>query len=294
MHAKTVIAYLLTLFAAAVLVIAAFFKAGDPAMFAEQISGYEVTPASWSPLLAFFFVAAELVLAAALVSFVLPRITLGLNILLMLGFIGVTAWAWAHGNAGDCGCFGRALERGPRDVIIEDTIVVLASLLAIFLLRGFRTRPWQWSIFAILLVPVLILVAFGPSLPIDGLVVGIGPGDDLSDIAIAGLRQPVAEGNVLLVLVAPNCEACETGVTALRAIAGGGALDVIAAVPGGPREAQRWRLQHHPNFPVGYAPQRALRQYYRRLPVTLRLEDGIVRTVWWNEIPTPDQVRANR
>jgi len=280
------VAYALTLFAAGVLIVASFFKAGDPELFAQQITAHQVTPAAWSPLLAYFFIAAELALAAALIAFVRPRIALGLNILMMLGFIGVTAWAWAHGNAEDCGCFGRLIERGPRDVIIEDTIVIISSLAALFLLKGFRTRPWQWTVFALLLVPVLVLVGFGPSLPIDGIVVGIKPGTDLSDMAIAGLRSPIDEGRVLIALVDPDREGGEEQAAALKQIAGEElATQVIAVCPGNMSRAQKWRLQHLPNFPVACASPRALRQYYRQLPVTFLLNDGMVEAVWWNRIP---------
>ncbi|MCK4415143.1 MAG: hypothetical protein KAY32_16550 [Candidatus Eisenbacteria sp.] len=284
-------AFVLGLYAAGVLAVAAFLKAGDPVLFAEQITAHQVTPASWSPFLAFFFVAAELALAAALIAFVWPRVLFALTILMMLGFIGITAWAWAHGNITDCGCFGRLIERGPQDVIIEDTIVIIAAAIGFFLIGRFRARPRQWTLFAVLLIPVIVLTGFGTALPIDGLVVGIGPGTDLSGMAVEGVRPPIDEGPVLVALIGPDCEACDAGLPALKAIAGNSTGPRVAAVFSGKgNAAQAWRLRHLPNFPVGYASERVIRQYSRALPVTFLLRDGIVEAVWWNRIPKPGEV----
>lgn len=294
-HWQHRVAYVLGLAAAAILIVAAFLKAGDPELFAQQITAHRVTPEAWSPFLAFFFIAGELVLGAALIAFVLPRLALALNVLLMLGFIVVTAWAWANGYVKDCGCFGRLVERGPREVIIEDAIVICASVSAYLLARGVRTPPWRWSLFAMLLVPVLVLVGFGTELPIDGLVTGIRPGADLSDMALSGLPETVDQGEWLLALVEDDCRACDEGVEALKSIAAARTVErVAAACPGTAQDAQRWRLAHLPNFPVGYAPERVLRQYYRRLPVTLLLRSGTVERVWWNRIPSASEIRADR
>jgi hypothetical protein len=290
---RIVAAYILGLYAAGVLAVAAFLKAGDPVLFAEQITAHQVTPASWSPLLAYFFVAAELALAAALIAFVLPRALYALTILMMLGFIGVTAWAWAHGNITDCGCFGRLIERGPQAVIIEDTIVIAAAVAGWFLVGRLRTRAWQWLLFVFLLVPATILTALGPALPIDGLVVGIRPGTDLSGFTVEGVRPPVDEGDVLVALIGPECAACDAGVPALKAVAGAADGPRVAAVfSGNGNAAQAWRLQHLPNFPVGHTSPRVIQQYSRALPVTFLLRDGVVVRVWWNRIPAAGEVAA--
>ena len=290
---RFVVAYLLGLLAAGILAVAAFFKAGDPALFIDQISAHKVTPEAWSPFLAYFFVSVELVAAAAFVAFVWPRLVFGGTIVLMLGFIGVTAWAWAHGNTEGCGCFGRFYDRGPGSVIVEDTVIIIASVVALYLLRGFRTRRWQWGLAAPLVVVALLLTFFGTALPLDGLVVGIGPGSDLSDMAIEGARISIDEDLVLVALVGADCPACEAGMPALKQIAAqSGAPQVLAVFSGSRGDAQAWRMMQLPNFPVGTSPPRVLRQYHRALPAVFLLEDGIVRQTWWNRIPTADEVLA--
>lgn len=288
---RIVLAYILGLFAAAILSLAAFFKAGDPALFMDQITAHQVTPASWSPFLAYFFVGLELVTAAAFLAFVWPRLVFSGTILLMLGFIGVTAWAWAHGNAEGCGCFGRLIDRGPKEVIIEDTLVIVTSLIGLYLTRGFRTRRWQWAVAVPLMTVALILTIFGTALPLDEVVVGIRPGSDLSDMAVEGAREPVDQGRVLIALVGPECPACAEGIPELKEVASSaGGPQVLAVFPGTRGEAQAWRMKHLPNFAVATAPERILRQYYRALPAVFLLEDGIVQQTWWNRVPEAAEV----
>jgi thiol-disulfide isomerase/thioredoxin len=285
------LAYLLALFPAAVLILAAFFKAGDPALFADQITAHRVTPAAWSHWLAYVLIGAELGLAVALIAFVWPRVVFGLTIFLMVFFIGVTAWAWLHGNAEGCGCFGRLVDRSPGAVILEDAIIVATSLLGMLLTRRARTRPWQWIVFAALALPALGLTAFGRSLPLDGIVVGVRPGTSLANMALDGPAPPLEEGRVLLALVGSDCPACDGGVPNLKEIAARNDAPVVVAVHAGAAgAAQVWRLRHLPNFRVAWASEKVLRQYYRRLPVTFLLENGVVRRVWWDRIPRPDEL----
>jgi hypothetical protein len=285
------IAYLIGLAIALLLAVAAFYKAGDPGLFAEQITAYRVTPASWSISLAYVFIAIELALAAALIAFVWPRFLFFGTILLMLGFIGVTTYAWSHGGTQGCGCFGRLVDRGPLHVIVEDGLIVLVSLLGLLWTRGFRTRVWRWGLFAVLLIPVVALTGFGTTLPIDSIIVGVGRGSDLRALPIEDAHAPIDDGRVLLVLVSSDCAPCDASVPALREIADQReGLRVLAAFAGTGAAAQTWRMRHRPNFRVAHSPAKALRQYYRRLPVALLLEGGVVQEVWWGRVPTPAEL----
>lgn len=272
---------------------AGFYKAGDPVLFAEQMSAYGITPASWSPALAYGFIAIELLLAAALLSFVMPRLSLAGTILLMVGFICVTAWAWAHGYSGECGCFGRHADRGPGRVIAEDAITIAAAALGIRLARGAITRRWRWIVFGILLVPAAALTAFGRQLPLDSVIVGLRPGSAVGDMPVEQAGMPTDEGSVLVAIVSDDCGPCADGIDRLRLLAEHeDGPRVIAVYAGTAPGAQAWRLRHLPNFRVAYASEKVLRRYYRRLPVTMLLRDGIVRSIWWNRIPSAQEVSA--
>jgi len=291
-RARLASAWLLALFAAGILVVAAFYKSGDPALFAEQITAHQVTPASWSNWLAFFFIAAEFILGAALIAFVWPRLSFALTILMMLGFIGVTAWAWHKGAIRDCGCFGRLIERGPREVIVEDAVVIAASLAGMWLTRGFQTRVWRQRLFALLLLPALALIAFGTVLPTDALIVGAGPGTKLGGLTVENVPVSIEEGRVLVALVGPDCPPCEEQLPELKRVAAERIVPTVVGVYAGKAsEALVWRLRNQPNFPLGNAPERVLRQYYRRLPGAFLLEDGVVRKAWWGRLPAVEEVR---
>jgi Methylamine utilisation protein MauE len=293
---KTLIAYILGLVVATIWGIASFYKAGDPGLFFDQITAHKVTPESWSPVVAYFFIIVELLAAAAFIAFIWPRLVFAGSILMMLGFIGVTAWAWAHGNAEDCGCFGRLMTRGPLAVIIEDSIVILISIVGIRLTGGFKTKGWQWFVGIPLIVIVVLLTIFGPTLPMDGLIVGIRPGSDLSDMALEGNPIALDEGTVLIALIGPDCSLCDEGIDELKQIkAGDNAPQVLAAFSGTRGEAQAWRMKNRtnlPNFPIATASPRVLRQYYRRFPATFLLSDGIVVETWWDRIPPAASVKS--
>jgi hypothetical protein len=298
-------AYLLGLLAAGILAVAAFTKAGDPALFIDQITAHGVTPPSWSPFIAYFFIAVELLAAAGFLVFIWPRIVFCGTILMMIVFIVVTALAWSLGNTESCGCFGRLIERGPQAVIVEDAIVICASVLALWFLRsaqrersvgrwligGVRVHAWRWAIAVPLILAAGGLTVFGRALPMDGLVVGLRPGDDLSNMAMSGVRFSLDDGWVLVALVGPDCPACDAGVPALKdAAAREPNLRIVAVHPGGAGEAQAWRMRHLPSFPVAYQTPRGLRQYYRDLPTAFLLHEGTIQRIWWGRIPSADEV----
>ncbi len=277
----------------AIFIFAAAIKAADPALFAQTITSYGITPASWSPFLAHLLVISELVLGAAAMLLLLPRLTSTGFLIMLAVFIPATAWAWSQGNISECGCFGRASSRGPLAVILEDALFVVMAVIALRWAKLYPPAKIRWLIFAALLPVLLASTWIGPRLPVDALVTPVHAGSDLSNIAIDGLRKPVSEGQVLLAIYGTECGPCDASVTALDEIAGGAPELHVAAVLGGTkREARAFRVQHVPTFPIGHTPSAVLRQYYRRLPVFVLMKDGIVESAWWGEAPTLQQVQS--
>jgi hypothetical protein len=211
----------------------------------------------------------------------------------MLGFIGVTAFAWASGNAKECGCFGRAAARGPQAVILEDAGLIAIALVCLWLLRKVHTPRWA-LLTGLALVPLaLAFSAYGERLPADALVTGIGLGTDMSEMPIEDLRTPHTEGWNLLVLVDEDCAACAEAVPRLTALARDRKDLAVSAVFAGTRqEAMAWRLKSLPGFPVSHASPRALRAYYRTLPATFLLQNGRLERAWWDRIPEAQDVTA--
>jgi uncharacterized membrane protein YphA (DoxX/SURF4 family) len=276
-----------------VFVVAGTLKAADPQLFAEQIRGYRMVSDSISLPLAYAFIVVELILGlAAVLQVGRRRAVLALMALLVL-FIVATSWAWAHGNAEQCGCFGRAGARGPLGVIIEDVAFLLLGAVALVFPGVSVWRSGRRLAFGTLAPILLASPLWMPNAAIDSWVTPIKPGANLRDIAVDGIRVQIAEGRVLLALFGPDCEPCDRSIATLDAIAGSEGAPMVAAVFAGDNQARRaYVLEHVPAFPVGYSPEKALRQYYRRLPVFILMDDGIVERAWWIDPPDPAQVTA--
>lgn len=270
---------------------AAFLKSLDPAAFAEQITRHHVSPEAWSSALAWLFVGIEAVLVAAHLSFWRPRLVFLTSGLLLLGFIAVTAVAWANGNTEGCGCFGRLAARHPREVILEDLGFLLMAGAGFWASAGRPGFRRSGVVFAALLPLAVAIPIAGPHLPFDSLVTTFNPGEDLTDLAADDLPQGLDEGQVLLVLVGPDCASCDAGLESLNQIAAtDGAPTVIAVYAGSRAEARSWALDHVPGFAVGSAPEKVLRQYYRKLPQVGLLSEGKLVRVWRGVIPAPADV----
>lgn len=288
LRARRTLAYLLALVPAAAFLAGGVLKGADPSLFADQITGHGITPASWSPYLAYLFVAVELLLGLALVLWMAPRLALFLSVALLLFFMGVTAAAWAMGNAEACGCFGRLAGRGPEAVLLEDALFLAASALAFVLLGRARvTAPnGRRALFIGLAALSVVYVAVAKDLPVDGWVTGVRPGRDLSDLSVEGVRFALDDGRLLLVFVEPSCARCAEAVPGLKAIASAHrGTRVALVVQGTSRDAAAWRLEHLPPFAVGYASRRVLSQYMRRVPSAFLLESGVVLQTFWGRIP---------
>ncbi len=293
----------------AMLLLAALLKAADPALFVDQIRGYGILP-SLAPFGAHAFFFFEFLLGLLLVLRLLPRLALTGFTLLMLLFIGVTAWTWAHGNVSGCGCFGRLASRPPREVILEDSGYVVLAVLA------FLVAPWQspgrsfasylgqrdgggaeprgrWIAFAILFLLLFATPWLAPRLPIDSWVTPLHPGVSLENLAADDLKTPLSDGSVLIAMLGKDCTACLAALPKLDALAGISGAPRITGIFAGDRNATRsWVLEHVPSFPMAHAPEKSLRQYYRKLPVFILLRDGRIRRIWWNRAPEPSQVMS--
>lgn len=272
---------------------AAFLKALDLPAFADQITAHKITPAAWSGTLAFLLVITESLLALASVTLTRPRWTFVASAGLLLFFIGITAWAWAHGNTEGCGCFGRLAARSPKDVIVEDSLFLVMAIVGWWAAARVEAPRRSPILFAALAPLALILPFVGPNIPADALVTTLNPGTDLAHLAADDLPGPLNEGPQLLVFLSDSCAACDSGLANLSDVAAQeGAPPIVAVFAGSRRDARAWSLDKVPPFPVASSPAKVLRQYYRRLPATVLLKDGVVTVAWRNRTPTWAEVQA--
>lgn len=275
------------------LLVAALLKAADPQLFIEEIQGYHVFPTAAS-FGAYFFLVVEVVIGLALVLHVAPRPAIAAFAGLMLFFIGITGYAWSQGHAGGCGCFGRLASRPPGEVMLEDGAYVLLAAFAFWRARSWvsSSRP-RWAAFAVAL-PVFLTAPWSmPRLPIDSLITGIRPGTSLENLAADDLKEPLTQGLVFVAFLGKDCKPCDQALPLMNTLAQTeGAPRVNGIFSGDRREKRAWALEHVPSFPLAHASTKSLRQYYRRLPVFVLLQDGSVRRIWWSRPPTAEEVMA--
>ena len=214
---------------------------------------------------------------------------------LMLFFIGITAYAWSQGNTSDCGCFGRMGSRPPNEVILEDLAYVALAAFA------FWKAPWvsgsrgRWMAYGLTLPLFLALPWAAPRLPVDSLVTPLRPGYNLETLAAEDLKVPLGDGRVFVAFLGEKCQPCLQALPMMAELTQRDGGTKVTGIFAGDRARKRaWALEHLPAFPLANASEKTLRQYYRRLPVFLLLEDGVVRKVWWSRQPTVDEVMAAR
>jgi hypothetical protein len=272
---------------------AAAIKAADPDLFAQQIRGYGIFP-SLAGVAAPVFLWVELLLGLTLLLRVAPRWSLLGTMALLLVFIGITAYAWSQGKTDDCGCFGRLGSRSPNAVILEDSLYVALAAFAYWVSPWrSRARP-RWIVAAALLPVVLAAPWIAPRLPVDSLVTGIRPGYNIERLAADDLKVDLGSGAVFVALLGENCRPCLDALPLMAALNQDERGPRVVGVFAGDRARKRaWALEHVPAFPLAHSPEKALRQYYRKLPVFLLAREGKVTRIWWGQAPSKDEVIAS-
>jgi uncharacterized membrane protein YphA (DoxX/SURF4 family) len=271
----------------AVLLVAVYAKALDPAGFAEQIRTEGLfaglIPASVAALIA---LGIEAALGLALVLNVRRLWVLVPATLLVAFFIFLTArtyWRSEHGTlpvAANCGCFGNLVERTPAEAFWQDLVLLVPPLLLSFVGRAKGTRPAPRLRMAAVALGTAGAVAFAtqaPRLPLDDLATRLHPGVHIGDLcagqgderacltmAVVGLDQ----GKNLVVLADLEDSKLTTSIDDLNAYARAEGNPTLWLLSASPAEAQRaffWKWG--PVFNVREVPAEMLRPLYRQLPV---------------------------
>ena len=292
-----VIAHLARLALGVIFLLAALLKVADTGLFVEQIQGYDITPASWAPFLARFFLAIELGLACALIAGYRPRFTLPATVALLVVFMSAIGWAWAHGYTGECGCFGsHGVASGPLGALIEDSLfLVLAAIAWVGLRRreGSGAARWQLGAAWTGLLLGLLLPPVAARLPIDGMVTAAHAGARFDHIIVEGFEGDIQHGDYLFALLDPKQPGSAAAVEPLNALSDiDDVPQVVGVARGSNDDLVEFILEHDAYFEMGHAPPAALRRFYRKLPVYLLVRDGVIQSVWVGTAPTAGDVRG--
>ncbi|HWN40619.1 MAG TPA: DoxX family protein [Thermoanaerobaculia bacterium] len=292
------------IFLGAVLLVAVWAKALDPASFAEQIrvEGLDVLLSAQAVALTALILEAGLGLA--LVLGIRRLWVLVPAAVLVAFFVFLTGRAWwmsAHGlrEAESCGCFGNLVQRTPAQAFWQDLLLLVPALLLSFVGRerssGFpRLRT---ALVAAATVAVAVFAWKAPELPLDDLATRLSPGVEVEEICAGATDDAVCLDTVApelkqgrhLVVIADLADLEDPALA--EAVAGlnktkdeGGDVWLLSASPSEQHRAFFWRFG--PAFQVVETPEPLLRPLYRRLPRSFRVEDGRVTETFAGLPPT--------
>jgi hypothetical protein len=305
----------------AILLVAVWGKALDPAAFAQQIhaDGLDrLLPARAVALLALALEAGiglALLLAVRRLWVLVPASLLVAFFLLLNGR---AYWLAAHGQAGaaaSCGCFGNLVQRTPAEAFWQDLALLALPLALAFAGRdrdASRLPPVRTVLVALFAVAVPVFAWRAPELPLDDLATRLAPGATMSTLCAGGggggggggaggsggaragavcldtVAPELDHGNHLVVLDDVDDPALARAVADLNAYADRpGAATVWVLTPS---EAKRQRLffwRWGPTFKIVEAPPELLRPLYRRLPRSFAVQDGRVTATFSGLPPLP-------
>jgi uncharacterized membrane protein YphA (DoxX/SURF4 family) len=276
----------------AVLLVAVYAKALDPAAFAGQIHAEGLDGFLPAPAMVLIALALEAGLGLALVLGVRRLWVLIPATLLVAFFLALTGRAWwlsAHGlRPADtsCGCFGNLVERTPAQAFVQDLLMLVPALLLAWIGRSREASfPKGRTAAAVAAAIGVALFAWkAPALPLDDLATRLKPGTEIASICAGADRDRVClptlapdlkQGEHLVVIADLADPATGQAVSALNRLGQSGA-DVRMLSASTPEQHQAFFWQWGPAFQVVEAPPGLLRPLYRTLPRSFRVRDGKV------------------
>ncbi len=275
------------------LLFAGGLKAMDPAAFASQIESEGlalVLPAmAWAVLM----IGVEVGLGLALILGHRQRWLLLVTSALVALFLFLTGrswWLWSRGELNDdaaCGCFGTLVERTPAEAFAQDLVLLVPGLVVLWILHRRVARSFMPAAVPVATAVVTMVFAFAaPTLPLDNLATRLKPGKQLSDLCAGGdepgeracinlLVPELAEGDHWVVMSdLDNPELVESIPDLNQATADGTGVWLLTPDEEPAIRAFMWTAG--PTFPVREIPATLLRPFYRALPRSFRIVDGVV------------------
>ena len=283
-----------------ILLIAGLVKAMDMELFIRQIRDYGIMSQHvLLALSAWGLIALECALGIGLLIFYRPKITLALTSLLWITFLGATSWAWLTGATEECGCFGAWVEYTPAQAVMENLILLVATLLArVWHKESYRpqSRVKAWCVAISFLIGAALPLALGFPLsritqsPWETIEI------ELSKLQIRGLEKiNLSRGSHLIIMMDTDCEHCKEALPALDALAEATDLPSVTALcPNDESDRTRFIEEFQPAFPLGQIEESV---FFRILglgdvPRTILVKDMRVQGVWDHHVPDRKLIEA--
>jgi hypothetical protein len=284
-----------------IFVAGATLKAFDIQAFAVQISYYGIVVEPFQVRVAALgAVALETGLGVALLAnFGLRRSVLAVSFLLLLGFSGLIAYAWAFKGLQDCGCFGKYLKMTPAVSLVKNALMGAAVLYAAFaavrgggepVVAAITRRRGKVILAAGAVALVVTATATGKSthgfFGAEFAVRGEGPFSGLN-LSEGGVKLNLARGEHLVALLSATCAHCKVTVAKLNE------LTLIPEFPpliglmlGDEATLEDFKLQTSPRFPCHLIDPLVFFQLIGEVPPRLSyIRNGMVIQSWDGEMP---------
>jgi uncharacterized membrane protein YphA (DoxX/SURF4 family) len=282
-----------------ILLISGLLKATDMDLFIRQIKDYGIiSHHSLLVLNARGVILAEFTLGTALIVSYRPRWTIPLTVLLLLIFLGATAWAWAMGTTEDCGCFGSWVKRSPGEAIIED-MIMLAALIPYWFCQGNSAKIGGYlkllSIIIAFVMGLMLPILF--AFPIFRISAPLKKSIDIQQVCPEiqnVLKIDLKHGTYLLLLISADCLHCQQSVGELNIWTEKTCLPkLIALSPDDTEKTQAFIKEFKPVYPIVQITEDAFWNLLGNgsTPHLILLSNLEILKVWDEKIPDIDSVR---
>jgi uncharacterized membrane protein YphA (DoxX/SURF4 family) len=260
-----------------VFLVAGLTKMVDPAEFGHQIADYGIIGEQLATLAAPLLIAFETALGIALLVGFRLRVSLLTASTLLVFFIAVEAYGIAAGRAESCGCFGAYLQRTPGEVIVEDLLFLLLSMVAWFALPAWHPRRARVAAAAVIIAAVgsVALAAASPHLPIDPYVTRLAVGRSIEALQLPGDLPSLGEGRHLVALFeVTSPDAIDLAARLSDIATAPGAPGVLALSPSSDEDRTAFSWSAAPEFDIYSVDRPVLKRLYRRLPLFFAVDSG--------------------
>jgi hypothetical protein len=277
-----------------VLLVAAYAKALDPALFATSIADLVPPLAPLSQATAIAMIGFEAGLGMALVAGWRHPLVLVTTNVTFLAFLAIVGWEYLHPSesAGSCGCFGALVERTPGQALVEDVVFLGLSGVAWLGRSPAASRP-RWALTALTALAGAGLAMAAPSLPLDDRATRLAPGVTVEATKLDEVVPELRSGRHLVLLLDRADAAMPQRIGRLNAQLGlpGSGISVWGVAADDPQLAMAFMWSAGPAFEVRSAPAAMLRTLYRTLPRSALVDGGrVVET--WSGFPSDTELDA--
>ena len=298
---RYIISRLIGISLGALLMTAGVVKGLDLHAFAIQIHQYGLLPENMriANSLALSVVSIEIALGAALMVNWQPKTSLLGVMSLLIIFIVALIWAMIKGGVDDCGCFGPAAVRSPAQALIEDCVLLLATITTWHLNDRiiYYRHTVKGYVAALAFVMGLALPLVNGPFPFTRPVPAATSTDIPQSLVLqspSGTVINIKSRATLLALMSTDCHHCRESVPSLNDIVEtvGNSIQVYGVAANGKTEIDRFIEENFVFYPVLPIDEMSLNTLLGddSFPKLVLFNQGRIVAQWSDQIPTSEEL----